>query len=70
MKRWPTPPTPPSDNIVCGGWGIEDWGLPKTTTSCKHGLGDCEECGTTDRRDRGHTTKGGVGTVGRLMKRR
>ncbi len=38
-------------------------------TSCKHGAGDCEECGTTDRRDVGHTTIGGQGAVARLRRR-
>ena len=40
------------------------------TTKCKHGLGDCEECGTTDRRDVLHTTRGGEGRVAKLRRRR
>ena len=39
-------------------------------TSCKHGPGDCEECGTTDRRDVAHTTIAGRGAVARLRRRR
>ncbi len=39
-------------------------------TRCKHGAGECEECGTTDRRDVLHSTRGGVGSVGRLFRKR
>jgi hypothetical protein len=35
-------------------------------TACKHGKGDCDICGTTDRRDVIHKTQGGKGIVGRL----
>jgi hypothetical protein len=47
------------------GWSVT---LP-TPTRCKHGLGSCETCGTTNRRDEQHTTKGGRGLVARLMGR-
>lgn len=40
------------------------------TTSCKHAPGSCEKCGTTDRRDALHTTRGGHGAVAGLRKRR
>jgi len=69
MKRWPEVPKDPTGN-VCTGWGIESWGWPKAITSCKHGLGECEVCGTTDRRDVRHATRGGAGAVGQLIKRR
>lgn len=39
------------------------------TTKCKHGRGDCEDCGTTSRRDVVHTTRGGRGAVSRLRTR-
>jgi len=39
-------------------------------TACKHGQHGCEVCGTTDRRDRVHVTRGGRGAVGRLSVRR
>lgn len=52
------------DDPILLNWG---WGfvIPHTT-SCKHGDGDCDECGTSDRRDVKHTTRGGKGVVGRL----
>lgn len=46
------------------------WNGPRVTrTECKHGEGPCETCGTTNRRDTPHKTKGGLGVVGRLRKR-
>lgn len=44
-------------------WTWEE--LPQTS-ACKHGLGSCYECGTTNTRDRIHTTKRGKGVVGRI----
>jgi hypothetical protein len=35
-------------------------------TRCKHGPGDCERCGTSDRRDVRHSTVKGRGAVGIL----
>jgi hypothetical protein len=35
-------------------------------TACKHGLEDCEICGTTSRRDVRHATVGGKGLIARL----
>ena len=42
--------------------------VPPTTT-CKHGPGACEKCGTTNERERVHTTRGGQGVVARLRGR-
>lgn len=49
-----------------GGWSIELDPPEKNNTTCKHGLEECERCGTTDRRDARHTTVGGRGLVARL----
>lgn len=44
--------------------------------TCRHrralgwSRGDCPRCGTTDRRDYPHRTRGGRGEVARLMRRR
>lgn len=45
-----------------------DYGHP--ATRCKHEREDCEDCGTTARRDFAHTTRGGRGVVGALSKKR
>lgn len=38
-------------------------------TRCKHGRGlGCERCGTSNRRDTVHRTRGGKGCVARLLK--
>jgi hypothetical protein len=42
--------------------------VPPTTT-CKHGTGACEKCGTTNERDHVHTTRSGKGAVARLQGR-
>jgi hypothetical protein len=47
------------------GVGFEE--VPPTTR-CKHGAGSCEKCGTTNERERVHTTRGGKGVVGRLTR--
>lgn len=39
------------------------------TTCCKHKYGDCEECGTSNKRDYIHHTKNGIGEIGRLLKK-
>ena len=75
-RYWPHVPDnydpPMADRQLAGatgrcfdGWVVE---VP-STTSCKHGLGSCEACGTTNRRDTFHTTKGGRGVVSRLFGR-
>lgn len=71
-KRWPKPPIPtlltdsPRAEHCILPWFVA---LPHQT-ACKHGEGACEDCGTTDTRDALHTTRGGVGAVGRLFKKR
>jgi len=35
------------------GWMTEE----RPSTRCKHGIGACEKCGTTDRRDVVHTAR-------------
>ena len=42
----------------------------KSTTTCKHGVGNCDVCGTNERTDKKHTTVGGTGLVARLRKRK
>jgi hypothetical protein len=45
-------------------------GFPQHRTTCKHRAGDCEACGTTDRRDVTHKTRGGRGVVAEKLRRR
>jgi hypothetical protein len=49
-----------------------DWSctIEEPKTICKHGVYSCDICGTSDRRDTLHTTKGGSGVVGKLTKKR
>jgi len=47
---------------------LDSFTLEPPATRCKHGRGDCEECGTSDRRDALHRTKGGRGAVARLRR--
>lgn len=37
-------------------------------TACKHGLGECERCGTSRARDALHTTTGGRGKVATIKR--
>lgn len=60
-KKWPVANPEPR---TC--WSPEP---EKLGTACKHGLGECETCGTTVRRDSIHSTKDGTGKVGRLFKK-
>jgi hypothetical protein len=48
--------------------GTHDWSycVPPPKTACKHGLGDCEICGTSSRRDYRHKTVGGKGVIARI----
>jgi len=39
-----------------------------STVPCKHGYRDCVTCGTSDRRDRPHTTRDGTGCVAALRR--
>jgi hypothetical protein len=44
------------------------WEKDSRETRCKHpNRVECEECGTTIRRDVVHKTEGGRGTVGKLL---
>jgi hypothetical protein len=47
----------------------EWWEPPPPVTCCKHGPGDCDACGTSDRRDARHSTIGGRGMVASLRER-
>lgn len=51
------------------GEGSYDWFICEfPTLRCKHGVGfKCERCGTRERTDANHTTRGGVGEIGRLQ---
>lgn len=60
-RKWPVAVTEPD----CS-WGPVPEGLG---TACKHGLGECEACGTTVRRDLIHSTRCGTGKVGSLFKK-
>lgn len=51
-------------------FGTEPKRSDDVKTTCKHGDGDCESCGTTERRDVVHVTERGVGKVGRLTRKR
>ncbi len=43
---------------------------PLGETCCKHGHESCDRCGTSDVSDRIHSTVGGAGKVGRLLKKK
>ena len=72
-KKWPHPPVIVdcfTGQVHGAGWN--DWHMVelKPETCCKHGAGECETCGTTDRRDYKHKTVGGKGAVARIPARR
>ena len=68
MKRWPAAKTPVVNDGCLERPYVEV--LPRVNgAQCKHGKGDCEECGATDRRDATHPTVDGAGVVGQLVKR-
>jgi hypothetical protein len=62
--------TPESDHPPhpCGALVVDSFTVQPPVTRCKHGRGACEECGTSDRRDALHRTKGGRGAVARLRR--
>jgi hypothetical protein len=74
-KRWPTtrtavqiapehfPLVPEPATVIYDIREVPD------TTSCKHGTGSCETCGTSNDRDVRHRTKNGRGEVARLTKK-
>jgi len=43
--------------------------IPPKPTSCKHSKYGCKICGTTERRDENHRTRGGKGRVAQLAER-
>ena len=47
----------------------DDYQVVPNSTSCKHKEGDCEVCGTSNKRDVIHETKQGVGKVSSLIKK-
>ena len=53
----------PDKTYLGDGWTYTDAPL---NTKCKHGVGDCEICGSYERTDRKHSTVGGKGLVARL----
>ena len=71
QKRFPKVPPDPNEHVNGMFTNPPAPGLffPESTV-CKHGLGECETCGTTDRRDVPHRTEGGVGKVGALRKKK
>lgn len=50
----------------------DGWNYSPTpfNTKCKHGVGDCEVCGTYERTDKKHTTINGKGLIARLRNRK
>jgi hypothetical protein len=71
MKPKPLLPPPPEvseyvEDTHIGSFGGE---ILEDYTVCKHGKGDCEKCGTTNKRDVVHTTRGGVEVVGALRRK-
>lgn len=69
MASFPRPPLPAFlEHDTDTGSGFDDLLPPvlKIARACKHGVLDCQACGTTERRDVLHTTQGGRGVVGRL----
>ena len=54
--------------VSCDAIVVDSFTVEPPVTRCKHGRGACEECGTSDRRDALHRTKGGRGAVARLRR--
>ena len=70
-KPWPDPRSVGPDGKPSTGCGFLDYfDRGESDTRCKHGVGECELCGTTAKRDALHATAGGVGVVGRLASRK
>lgn len=68
-KAKPHPPpryAPEPEGTYAGGFGAT---LIEPVTKCKHGVGDCETCGTYDRTDKRHSTVNGSGSVARLRRK-
>lgn len=52
--------------------GFKDFGDPvyeEARTRCKHGFFDCQRCGTAQRSDGLHKTRGGRGVIGEAIAR-
>ena len=67
MKSWPIVKCNRTD--IFGDCFNDQPHFVVVNTVCKHGVGECETCGTTATRDAIHTTVGGRGVVARLFKR-
>jgi hypothetical protein len=67
-KGWDRPPVEIIYRRGCMTQPFETPPAP-TNTACKHGFGECEECGTTAHRDVRHTTTDGRGVVGAAIER-
>lgn len=65
-RNWPTVGMVCQEPHTGVGWWSDVVVAP--VTKCKHGYYDCETCGTSDRVDALHTTKGGKGAVGRIKR--
>lgn len=67
-RHWPRVPAPrlPQDEEPYTGepGGIVE--IPPSCPPCKHRVVGCAVCGTTDRRDRQHSTRHGRGAVARV----
>ncbi len=59
----PRPELDPKRTYLGDGW---TYTVVPFNTKCKHGVGDCEACGSYERTDRRHTTIGGKELVARL----
>jgi len=49
-------------------WDLEFIPANKSGAKCKHRVGSCNICGTSDQKDKIHTTKNGKGLIARIKK--
>lgn len=70
MKPFPKPPV--LTDLYDQGAVVGEYMMapPPSKTACKHGVGECELCGTTDKRDVKHTTVSGRGKIARMKGKR
>lgn len=67
MRRFVDAPRLSAPGALVPCLGAIDWSVEvELSTACKHRRGYCERCGTSDARGEVHTTRGGLGCVGRL----
>jgi hypothetical protein len=59
-KPWPAAVVVDAGKLVECARFYDRNGQPIDNTTCKHGDGECEVCGTTGQRDVRHSTKCGV----------